>query len=333
MPALPTSITLIASGIPAVMQRYYDKLFLERLQSFQKYNFLAVPKIIPKNSGRVVYFTRMQQLTTNHNFLVDAYTPTGISTCADSIIATAKPYGAYEQIGRQYELTTLDAGLKEHIENMAQNAGESLDRVLGMTMMLSGNNTPLTANGVEIASITTTDTMSVSGIRTAVAALKKAKAPKWDNGNYRAVLNCDAVLGLQGDTAAGNWINIHMYNSAENAEFLKKGVIGTLYGVDIVETNQAICASATTGEAGAAARNNFFAGKGAVAEVKLQGNGDARVIVKQPGPTDTSNPIDMYSTVGWKVDGYCAKVLNANWLINYMAWGTGTALTGATAEM
>jgi N4-gp56 family major capsid protein len=180
--------------------------------------------------------------------------------------------------------------------------------------------------------------MSVSGIRTAVAALKKQKAPKWDNGNYRAVMNCDAILGLQGDTAAGNWINVHMYNSAENAELLKKGVIGTLYGVDIVETNQAFCSSAgssdaTPGDAGAAARDNFFAGKGAVAEVKLQGNGDARIIYKESGPTDTSNPLEMYSTLGWKVEGYCAKVLNPNWLIKYVAWGTGTALTGATAEV
>jgi len=327
------TVSLIASGMVPMMQKYYDKLFLERLQNFQKFNFLAIQKTIPKNSGRVVYFTRMTQLTTNHNFLVDGTSPTGISTTAESVIATAKPYGAFELIGRQYELTTLDAGLKEHVENMAQNAGETLDVVLGHTMQLSGNNTPLTANSAEVAAVTTTDTMSVSGIRKAVATLKKNKAPKWDNGNYRAVLNADAIYSLQGDTAAGNWINVNMYNSGENAEFIKKGVIGTLYGVDIVETNIAFSSSATTGENSPEGRPNFFAGKGAVAEVKLQGGGDARIIYKKGGDQDTSNPLEMYSTLGWKVDGYCAKVLNANWLIKYHAYGTSTALTGATAEM
>jgi len=326
-------ISKTAAIMVPMMQRYYDKLFLERLQNTQKFNFLAVPKTIPKNSGRVVYFTRLTQMTTNHNLLTDGTTPSGVSTTAESVIATAKPYGAYEWIGRQYELTTIDAGLKEHVEAMGQNAGESLDVVLGMTMMLSGNNTPLTANSAEIASIATTDTMSVSGIRVAVSTLKKNKAPKWDNGNYRAVLNTDAIYALQGDTAAGNWINVNMYNSGENAEFIKKGVIGTLYGVDIVESNITFSASASTGEIGAAARSNFFAGKGAVAEVKLQGNGDARIIHKQPSDSDTSNPLDMYSTLGWKVEGYCAAILNKNWLIHYMAWGTGTCLSGATAEV
>lgn len=315
-----------------MLQRYYDKLFLERLQNFQKYNFLAVQKTLPKNSGKIVYFTRMAQLTTNHNALTDGIAPTNIASTADSLIATTKPYGAFEYIGHQYELSTLDVGLKEHVELMAQNAGESLDRVLGSTMGLTGTCTQMCANSVEIASITTTDLMTVTGIRSAVAKLKKAKAPKWDNGNYRAVLNCDAIYALQGDANAGNWINVNMYNSGQNAELLKKGVIGTLYGVDIVETNLTFTSSASTGEPGPAARPNFFAGKGAVAEVKLTGEGDARIIYKHAGNAgDTSNPLDMYSTLGWKIEAYACKVLQSTWLINYHAWGTGTCESGMTA--
>lgn len=311
------------------MQRYYDKLFLERLQNFQKYNFLAVQKALPKNSGEVIYFTRMAQLTANRTALTDGAVVTGINSTASNVVATAKPYGAFEQVGSLYELTTIDSGLKEHVELMAQNAGESLDLVLGNELALSAT---VQCGGATFAAqasaIASTDTLSVSSIRKAVSTLKKNKAPKWENGNYRAVIDVDGSYGLQGDTAAGNWINIGTYNSAQNAEMLKKGVIGTLYGVDIVETNQSFSASGVIGTAAVSARCNFIAGKGAVAEVSIGGT-NARVIHKRSGPSDTSNPLDMYSTIGWKIDAYAAKVLNPNWVINMHAFGEGTANSAA----
>jgi N4-gp56 family major capsid protein len=308
-------------GLASALQIYYDKLFLERVEATRKYDFLCVQKNIPKNSGQVVYFTRFNQLTANRTALTDGVLPTGISSSASTVKATALPYGQFEVVGSLYELTTLDAGLKEHVELMAQNAAESIDIVLGYELNLSA--TPQCGGATfsaQATAIASSDTLSVSSIRKAVSTLKKNKAPKWENGNYRAVLNVDGVYGLQGDTAAGNWINVNTYNSGENADLLKKGVIGSLYGVDIVETNQAFSASGVADTQTGPARSNFIAGKGAVAEVKIGGAGDARVIVDPP-----SDPLRMVSTVGWKVDAYAAKVLNVDWVINMHAYGTGTA--------
>jgi N4-gp56 family major capsid protein len=324
------TIATTASTIAAEIQRYYDKLFLERFQNIRRMDFLAIPKTLPKNSGNIIYFTRVAQLTANTTALTDGTSPTGINSTASNVVATAKPYGAFELIGRQFELTTIDAGLEEHVQVMGQNAGESMDVILGATMVVSGACTSvLCANSAQVSAIASTDTLSVSGIRNAVKVLKVNKAPKWENGNYRAVVNADGAYQLQGDTAAGNWINIGLYNSAENAKMLKNGQIGSLYGVDIVETNIAFCASSseydgTPGENGDAAGTcAFFAGKGALGEVKLQGNGDAKVIYKKGGDQDTSNPLNMYSTLGWKVEGYAAKILNPYWLVRYVHYGTG----------
>lgn len=300
---------------------------MERLQNAQKYNFLAVQKTLPKNSGQIVYFTRVAQLTANTTALTDGTSPTGINSTSSNVIATAAPYGAWEQIASLYEMTTIDHGLKEHVEAMGQNAGESMDIVLGTEMNKSA--TPQCGGATfaaQATAIASSDTLSVSSIRKAVSTLKKNKAPKWENGNYRAVCNVDGVYGLQGDTSAGNWINVNMYNSGDNAEMLKKGVIGTLYGVDIVETNQAFGASGDERDVAAVSgRSNFIAGKGAIAEVKLSGSGDARIIHKKSNDSDTSNPLEMYSTLGWKVDAYAAKTLNADWILNMHAYGTGTA--------
>lgn len=299
----------------------YDKVFLERLESDRKYDFLTVKKTVPRNSGEVVYFTRFNQMTANITALTDGVAATGVSTSASNVVATAKAYGAFEAIGSLYEMTTIDSGLKEHIELMAQNAAETMDIVLGKELNASATTQCGGATfSAQATAIASTDTLSVSSIRKAVSTLKKNKAPKWENGNYRAVLSVDGVYGLQGDTAAGNWININTYNSDKNAELLKKGVIGSLYGVDIVETNQAFSASGVADTQTGAARSNFIAGKGAVAEIKVGGSGDARIIHKQP-----TDALEQVSTLGWKVDAYAAKVLNADWVVNMHAYGTGTA--------
>jgi len=310
-------------GLASSMQIFYDKVFLERLQNTRKYDFLTIPKSIPKNSGEVVYFTRYNQMTANTTALTDGASPTGINTSSSRIIATAKPYGAFERIGTLYEMTTMDSGLKEHSELMGQNAGDSMDIILGTELNASATTQCGGATfAAQATALAASDNLSVSSIRKAVSTLKKNKAPKFDNGNYRAVVNVDGAYGLQGDTAAGNWINIGTYNSKENADMLKKGVIGSLYGVDIVETNQAFSASGVDTAAAVSGRSNFIAGKGAVAEVAV-GSKDARIIYKKPSSYDTGNPLDTFSTIGWKVDAYAAKVLNADWVINMQAYGVG----------
>jgi N4-gp56 family major capsid protein len=139
----------------------------------------------------------MTQLTANTTALTDGTSPTGINATAEQVIATAEPYGQFTMVGTQYELTTLDAGLKEHVEVMAQNAGESLDIILGKELNSSATTqcggATFTAQATALAS---SDTFSVSSLRKAVSTLKKNKAPYWENGNYRAVLNVDAVYGL-----------------------------------------------------------------------------------------------------------------------------------------
>lgn len=302
-----TSLTT-PGNLTSTMQVFYDKVFLDRALQEMAYSFLAVKKVVPKNSGKVVYFTRYTPLTITGAALTEGANPTGINSTASTVIATAAPYGKFEQVSTFFELTSIDAGLKELIEVHGQNAGEEMDTVLGTVMCASG--TYQCAGLVQLTALAATNTLSVAELRYAVKTLKVNKAPKWENGKYRAVVSTQGSYELQGDTAAGNWINIGLYNSKENAEMLKNGVIGSLYGVDIKETNNQFQVASGVG-----GYVSFVAGKGAVAEVDVAGSGNFRTIVKKPSSSDTSNPLDMYSTVGWKVDAYAAVVLNSSWLI------------------
>ena len=61
--------------------------------------------------------------------------------------------------------------------------------------------------------------------------------------------------------------------------------------------------------------HTFVFGANAYGMVNIGSNVGPKVYVKNPGPSDTSNPIDLYSTIGWKMP-FVAKTLNADWIIN-----------------
>lgn len=297
-------------NLTSTMQVFYDRVFLERAEGARKYDFLAIKKTVPKNSGRVVYFTRYTPFSVDTTSITEGTHPAAQNSTASTVSATAAIYGAYEQVSTFFELTSIDAGLKEVISNWGQHAGEKMDYILGSVMCAGA--TMQCAASKQLTAIGSTDTLSVAELRRAVKTLFENKAPKWENGNYRAVVSSAGGYELRGDTSAGNWINIGLYNSQQNAQMLKNGQIGTLYGVDIVETNQNFTRSSTV-----TLYSNFVAGKGAVAEIDVAGSGNYRTVVVRS--QDSANPLSLFTTVGWKVDAYTAAVLNANWIVDIVA--------------
>lgn len=305
-----TTALTTPGNLTSTMQIFYDRVFLERAQAARKYDFLAGKKTVPKNSGKVVYFTRYTPFALDATAITEGVNPAEVNSTASTVTATAAIYGSYERVSTFFELTSIDAGLKEHIENFGQHAGEKMDYVLGSVICAGA--TMQCAASKQLTAIGSTDTMSVAELRRAVKTLFDAKAPKWENGNYRGVLSSQGAYELRGDTAAGNWINIGLYNSAENAKMLKNGQIGTLYGVDIVETNVNFTRSSTV-----TLYSNFIAGKGAIAEVDIAGSGNFQTSVVRGA--DAANPLNLWSTVTWKVDGYAAVVLNSSWVVDVVA--------------
>jgi N4-gp56 family major capsid protein len=327
--------TTTPESITSEMQTYYEKVFLERAQLALKYDVLCVSKTVPENSGKVVYFTRQTTFTPLTAALSepttyasrDAYTGTGFS--ASTISATLAPYGYMERIGTFFAKTTIDAGLKEKVATMGQHAGESLDTMirngiyngLGATLttkdadmrQFAGDARDFSAN--QWTSVTSTCTLNIDELRRAVRFLKRNKAPLWENGMYRAVVPTQGIYELQGDTTTGaNWANTNIYNTGENAELVKKGVIGRLAGIDIFESNnEKIDAS---GESGIDVYHTFVAGKGAFGVVDLAGQGKPKIIHKVPGANSTDNGLNMYETLAWKIEGWAFATLNPAFAID-----------------
>ena len=313
-------------GLTNTMQIFYDRTFLERAKTELRHDFGAQVKNVPMNSGKVVYFTRFTPLALQTTALSEAANPTAIDMTATTVSATLADYGGYTTVGSLYSMTSIEDGLTEHVSIHGQNAGETIDRLIrtelssGATVMLvSTSSGGAAASTTAVSTIHTSDTLTGLEIRRVVRALKKAKAPRFPNGLYRSIIGPDTAMDLFGNS---EWLDAHRYTTSDAIE---RGVIGKLHGVEFVETNDqkyTLSAGFSTSATNVAnVYENFFFGKDAYGVINLGSIRAPKVFVKNPGANSTDNPIDQFSTVGWKMPFAC-KTLNSAWVINLKTGAT-----------
>lgn len=295
----------ITTGLTQHMSIFYDKDFLERAKLMLTYDIGAQTKKLKKNSGKTIYWNRMTPLAVATTPLTEATNPSAVDMTSTIVSATVAEYGNWTKVGTLYDVTSIDEGLREHVSVHAQNAGETIDTLIKNE--LAGGGTAQVVNSVAVSAVATSDTIDGSEIRKAYRTLMVNKAQKFENGYFRAIIPVSVAQDLRGDS---EWLDAHRYTNADN---IKSGLVGRLHGVEFFETNnEEIDTDAGAGNVDV--YSTFIFGKNAYGVVDLAGQGEPIIFYKRPNSGDTSNPLDLYSTVGWKIH-FATKVLNSDWLI------------------
>lgn len=181
--------------------------------------------------------------------------------------------------------------------------------------------------------------LTTSVIRRAVRILRNNRAMTY-GGYYVGVLSPDTEETLMADT---HWVGVMEYAAEVAGEKggLFTGEVGRWGGVRWVSTTQPFRFPQTTigtnstsygvGDSGGGitAGNysatggvyaNLIFGQEAFGVTTLAGESTKPgIIVKNPGPQDTSNPLNRFSTVGWVLPFAC-KALNPLWAVQI--WST-----------
>jgi N4-gp56 family major capsid protein len=311
-------------GLTSPMQIFYDRNFLDRAKIELRHDFGAQVRNVPMNSGKTVYFTRFTPLAVVTTALSEAANPTAVDMTASTISATLADYGAYVTVGSLYSMTSIEEGLSEHVSVIGQQAGESIDQLIRAELVSGATNLvastgQASAGSTSITAVHTTDVLTGLQIRIAVRQLKKNKAQKFEGGLYRGIIGPDTAMDLMGNS---EWLDAHRYTTSDAIE---RGVVGKLHGCEFVESNNQHYT--LTGGFSTSATNianvysNFLFGKNAYGVINLGSIRAPKVYVKNPGSNSTDNPLDQFSTVGWKMP-FAVKTLNANWLINLRTGAT-----------
>ena len=149
--------------------------------------------------------------------------------------------------------------------------------------------------------------------------MKNNRARKFDGGLFRGIIGPSTAMDLMGNS---EWLDAHRYTTSDAIE---RGVVGKLHGVEFVETNNqhyVLTGGFSTSASNVAnVYSNFFFGQNAYGVINLGSITAPKIYVKNPGPNSTSNPLDQFSTVGWKMP-FAVKTLNSNWLINLKTGAT-----------
>lgn len=295
----------ITTGLTQHMSIYYDKRFLERAKLMLKHDIGAVVKPLPTNSGKTVYFNRMTPLAVATTPLTEATNPSDVDMTSTIVSATVAEYGNWTKVGSLYETTSIDVGLREHVDVHAQNAGETIDTLIKNE--LDGGGTTQVVNSLAVSAVTATDIIDGYEVRKSVLTLKKNKAMPFENGYFRAIVPVSVAQDLRGDS---EWLDAYRYTNTEN---IQNGLLGRLHGVEFFETNNETVA-ADDGSGNVDIYTTYVFGANAYGMVDIGSDSEPKIIYKRPSDSDTSNPLNMFSTVGWKAS-FVAKVLNSAWLI------------------
>ena len=291
---------------------YYDRTLLETAKANIVYANFGQKRSIPRNNGKVVEFRRWTLFTPDKTTqaLTEGVTPSSQSLGQTKVEATIAQYGAYVEISDLLDLTAYDPVINDSAELLGEQLGIVVDNVTRDAMIVDAS-TQFAGGRANANAITATDYLTVDEIRKAVRTLKGNKARRFSgngrSGHFVCIVDPFATYDLQSDSL---WQDVSKYS---NAEQIYAGEIGRLFGVVFVETTEGYVANNSSS---VPVHHSLIFGADAYGVIDVAGSGVLQTIIKPRGSAGTADPLDQRSTVGGKVMGYTAKVLNALWIID-----------------
>jgi N4-gp56 family major capsid protein len=285
---------------------------------------------LPRSSGDSINFTRYSTLTRQTTPLSQGVNPSAGQTLTASIIsATAREWGDYVTISSFLDLTSIDPKVSETSALLGIQAGETIDYVLQADVLTASDVTGqrIFPTGQHFSAGDVTSVLDTTLMRRASYQLRQAKAIRFEGNYWVAIISPASEFDLTGDDSTGavsNRVGWHATQEYAGSERIFQGEIGKWFGIRFVEDTQPITfdvSGTVSADGDGAVHPTAVFGQEAYGATELDGR---KIIIKESGPQDTGNPLNMYKTVGWK-QVFANLPLNGNWIYTIM---TGATLSG-----
>lgn len=294
----------ITTVLTQEMMTFYEKTFLERAKVQIVNDEGAVKRNHPKNSGKVINFTRLAPLAISTTPLVEGSNPSASAVTASTVSVTLSDYGATTINSKLISLTSIDQGMEEMVGAFGQNMGETINAVVGNTLACA---TAFFANGKNVSTVAATDTLNASAIRHMVQTLENSRALTYADGQYIGKITPQAKVGLLGDTT---WVNSKVYSDVKD---LYKGEMGSLYQVRFLLNGQVVSGVGSASDA-ACTVVQYYAyvhGRDAFGTINLEGDMPKLYIVNS---ADSGNVAGRLTYISW-AGSYATTLLNSSWAL------------------
>lgn len=293
------------STLSPEVSTYYEKVFLARAEYELVLKEGGQMRTHPVNEGRTVNFTRYTPLTIITSPLGELSNPVTCAITACTVAMTLSEYGLTTIHSKLLTLTGIDSGMKEKVELVGQNMGETLNRLVRAELE---NGTAYYGNDHAVDSFTAGDTLDACDIRLMTKALEIAKARTYKDGMYIGKTDPISKYNLIGDTT---WVNAKTYSDVKD---LYKGEMGELYQVRWLlnkDVSSGIEATSTA-SSGVVRYYTYVHGSDAFGVYDL--GQDKPKLYILPNQVDSNSPAGRVSYVSW-AGSYSTKILNDAWVL------------------
>lgn len=294
-----------SSALSAGMQTYYNRELLRTFEPNLVHLQFGDEHRMPPHSGLVMNMRKLIPLETNTKALSEGDPGESVMLAETEVTVQLQQYGEYARCTDKLDLTHLDMDIMRRTKLFGDAGARSIDAVVREELAKCAN--VIYAGGKESrAELTAADKLTSRELRKAVKTLKKNHAQTF-GGYFVAIIGPDTLYDLQEDEA---FVKVSQYQDKEN---IYTGEVGRLFGVRLVETTEAKIFEGA-GTDGADVASVIVLGQYAYGVTSLKG-AKPRVIVKPAGSAGTADPLDQISTVGWKMDGFGAKLLQPEYAV------------------
>ena len=294
-----------SSALSAGMQTYYNRELLRTFEPNLVHLQFGDEHRMPPHSGLVMNMRKLIPLETNTKALSEGDPGESVMLAETEVTVQLQQYGEYARCTDKLDLTHLDMDIMRRTKLFGDAGARSIDAVVREELAKCAN-VIYEGGKASRAELTAAEKLTSRELRKAVKTLKKNHAQTF-GGYYVAIIGPDTMYDLQEDEA---FVKVSQYQDKEN---IYTGEVGRLFGVRLVETTEAKIFEGA-GASGADVASVIVLGQYAYGVTSLKG-AKPRVIVKPAGSAGTADPLDQISTVGWKMDGFGAKLLQPEYAV------------------
>jgi N4-gp56 family major capsid protein len=304
----------------ANLHLYYVKKALSVLQPRLALYNLGKKTALPFGNGKQVKWLQYTKISSSSSSLTEGTAPSEGSFTTANVTATIAQYGQFVKVSDLLEMTAIDPVIESLSELFGRAAAESVEDLIAA--QLDSTLTTMRVNGrADNDAIVAGDVVTAREFLRAMINLKGAYVGPHEMGKYIAVLHPSCEYDIMSETNVGGWLDVNSYVGLEKENILR-GEIGQLYGIRFMTSDKMTAAdNAST----ISVKNNYVLGEECFGVVDLggaKGSKNFEIVIKDADSGGVANPLNQYSTVGYKIKGFAAK--------NFAA-GRGRILKGTTA--
>lgn len=307
---------------------FFNRALLEIAKPYLPHSIVTDKKNLPASNTKTMVMRRYSALAAATTPRVEGVNPAGSSLSFTDITVDVATYGDFIPVGSMAETVAMENLASELTQNLlGPQAGLSVDNV-ARDVFCAGSSVRRATGATTRATIAAL--LTVVDLKVVWRALRNQNAMFYDdmiNGStnvattpirssYFCIMHPDIIYTAR-DLTGPAFNPVHLYAQPGQAH---PNEVGELCGFRIIESTNAKIfydesetnpSTTYKSASGSATDSDVYAslcfGQHAVGEVELSG-GNLQMIHKDKA--QIGGALEMYSTYGWKVEGYAAKILN-----------------------